>query len=110
MIISTIKVFANTSNISEIVEVLSSVKGQVEGKTGCVSCLILQEIDNDRNIIYEEKWKTQEQLNNHISSDLYRNILAVLDMSYRLPTVEFSTVSTIKGMEVIKVARRYHEV
>lgn len=107
MVIATTRIFANSSNISEIVEVLSSVKGQVEVKTGCISCLILQEIDNERNITYEEKWKTQEQLNNHIQTDLYRNILAVIDMSHQAPNVEICTVSTIKGIEVIQSIRGY---
>jgi len=81
MIIATIRILADSGNISEIIEVLSSVKGQTEGKSGCISSLIHQEVNNENRITYEERWETQEQLYNHIRSDLYRKILAVIDMS-----------------------------
>lgn len=102
------RVFSNSSNFSEIVEILSSVKGQVEGKAGCLSCLILQEINNENHITYEEKWKTQEQLNNHISSDLYRKILAAMDMSDHSPDVEFNSILDGEGMEIVKAIREHY--
>ncbi len=85
MITATMRICANSSNFDGIVDVLSSVKDQTEVKTGCIYSLILQEINNERHITYEEKWETREQLNNHINSDLYRKILAVIDMSGHPP-------------------------
>ncbi len=107
MIIATIQIFADSGNINEIIEVLYSVKGPTEGKSGCISCFIHQEVNNKNLITYEERWENQDQLNNHICSDLYRKILAVIDMSSQPPAVKFSTVSSISGMELIKTALGY---
>ncbi len=107
MVIATIQIFADSDNINEIIEVLSSVKGPTEGKSGCISCLIHKEVNNENRITYEEKWENQEQLNNHICSDLYRKILAAIDMSSQPPAVKFSTISSTEGMELIKTALGY---
>ena len=107
MIIATIQIFADSGNINEIIEVLSSVKGHTEGKPGCLSSLIHQEVSNENHIMYEERWENQEQLYKHIRSDLYRKILAVIDMSSQPPAVEFSTISSTAGMEMIEAAIGY---
>jgi len=107
MIIAAIRIFADSGNINEIIEVLSSVKGPTEGKSGCISCFIYKEVNNENRITYEERWENQEQLNNHICSDFYRKILAVIDMSSQPPAVKFSTVSSTAGMELIKTAFGY---
>jgi len=107
MIIATIRIAADSSNINEIIEVLSSVKGPTEGKSGCISCLIQEEVNNKNLITYEERWETQEQLNNHICSDLYRKVLAVIDMPSEPPAVNFSTISSTAEMELIKSVLGY---
>jgi len=104
MIIATIRIFANSGNFNEIIDILSSVKGPAEGKSGCISCFIYQEVNHENRITYEEKWEKQVQLNKHICSDLYRKILAVIDMSSQPPEVKFSTTSSTVGMDLIKSA------
>ena len=90
MIIATIRIVADSENIDKIIEILSSVKGQVAGKTGCISCLILQEVNNGNRISYEELWENQEQFNKHICSNLYQKILVAIDMSSQPPIVKLA--------------------
>ncbi len=104
MIIAMIRIVADLENIDEIVDVLSSVKGQTEGKSGCISCLIHQELNNENSISYEEIWENQEQLNRHIRSNLYQKILVAIDMSSQAPAVQFYTISRIAGIELIETA------
>ncbi|MBW1635110.1 MAG: antibiotic biosynthesis monooxygenase [Deltaproteobacteria bacterium] len=102
MIIATIRIVADSENIDKIIEILASVKGQVAGKTGCISCLILQEVNNENRISYEELWENQEQFNKHIRSNLYQKILVAIDMSSQPPIVKFSTISSVTGMELLR--------
>jgi len=97
-----IRIVADLDSINEIVDILSSVKGQTEGKSGCISCLILQEVNNANRITYEELWENQEQFNRHICSNLYQKILVAIDMSSQPPVVKFSTISSVAGMELLK--------
>lgn len=102
MVIATVQIVADSANISEVIEVLSSVKGQTEGKTGCISCLIQQEVNNENCITYKEIWENQEQLNMHIRSSLYRKVLITIDMSSQAPVIQFCTVSCTAGIELIE--------
>jgi len=102
MIIATMQIFADSGTINEIIEILSSVKGQTEGKSGCISCVIHRDINSGNRISYEERWVSLERLNGHIRSDLYRNILVAIDMSARSPVVKFETVADTAGMELIE--------
>jgi len=107
MIISTVKIAASPENRKEILEILFSVKGPSEGATGCISCFIYQDLENEQAITYEEVWQSKKDLDTHLRSDLYRNILAAMDMSSKPPEVRFNTVSTTEGMELVKEARGY---
>ncbi|MBW1667377.1 MAG: antibiotic biosynthesis monooxygenase [Deltaproteobacteria bacterium] len=109
MIISTLRIVAEPDKNDEILEILFSVKGPTEGEAGCISCRIFQDLRNERVITYEEVWQSEEKLYQHIRSDLYRNILAVMDMSNGPPEVKFSTISNIAGMELIKKALGYFD-
>jgi len=109
MIISIIRIVTEPDKRDEILEILFSVKGPTEGKPGCISCRIYQDLENEHIIAYEEVWQNKENLYNHIRSDLYRSILAVLDMSNGPPEVKFSTISSTAGMEQIKIALRYFD-
>ena len=104
MIIATILIVADSENIDKVIEVLSSVKGQTEGKSGCISCLINQEVYNENRISYKEIWENQEQLNKHIRSNLYQKILIAIDMSSQPPDIQFCTISCIGGIELIESA------
>jgi len=110
MIISLIRILAEPDNKEEILEILFSVKGPTEGEPGCISCRMYQDIENEHIIAYEEVWRNRENLFKHIRSDLYRNILAVMDMSSDPPDVRFNTISNSAGMELIKEALGYSDM
>jgi quinol monooxygenase YgiN len=107
MIISTVTIKAGSEQKEQVLEILFSVKGRTEGEAGCLGCRISQDIQNDHLLIYEEVWQGEENLNQHIRSDLYPKILAAMDLSSEPPKVEFSTVSRTQGMELIKEALGY---
>ncbi len=104
MIIATIRIIADSGNITEVIEILTSVKGQTEGKSGCISCLIQQEVNNENRITYQEIWENQEHLNKHIRSKLYQKILVTIDMSSQAPVIQFCTTSCMAGIELIEAA------
>ncbi len=58
------------------------------------------------HIRYAEQWESEESLCEHIRSDLYRRVLAALELSKRPPEVTFYYCSQTKGLELIEAARR----
>ncbi len=53
----------------------------------------------------EEIWRTEEDLNRHIRSDEYLNLLLVVDMALKQPEIRFDIISRSMGMEAIEKAR-----
>ena len=58
-------------------------------------------MDNRNAITWIEEWDSEDALRQHIRSDEYRTLLAVVDMSVREPEVRFHTVAKTAGMELI---------
>jgi len=107
MIVSIIKIFMAPDNKNEILEILHSVKVRTEGRSGCLGCNIYQDLQDEQVIVYKEVWENKEHLDNHIRSDIYRNILAAVDMSNERPKIAFYTISNIKGIDLIETTLGY---
>lgn len=58
------------------------------------------------HIRYAEQWESEEALHDHIRSDLYRRVLAAMELSKQQPEVTFYYCSQSKGLELIEAARR----
>ncbi len=61
---------------------------------------------SQNQICYTEQWESDEALNDHIRSDLYRRLLAGLELSRRQPEVRFYYCSKTKGLELVEAKRR----
>jgi quinol monooxygenase YgiN len=55
--------------------------------------------------MFEEIWKSEEDLECHLRSDDYRKVLLVLEMAVKQPEIRFDTISSSTGIETIEKAR-----
>lgn len=101
MIESILKVISNSSNKEEILEILYSVKGPTEASPECLNSSVFNDSENESIIYYQEVWQDKAALSEHIRSDIYKNIFAVMDMSDGPPEIKFNTVSHTAGMDFI---------
>ncbi len=93
-----------------MVEILSSVQDLTRLLPGCVGCCLSEEAYLDNHIRYAEQWESEEALNEHIRSELYRRVLAAMELSRREPEVRFYYTSEAKGFELIESLRRHDRV
>jgi len=56
--------------------------------------------------VLKEVWKSEKDLNLHLRSNEYRNVLLVLEMALKQPEIRFDTISSSTGIETIEKARR----
>jgi len=56
-------------------------------------------------IQYTEQWESEAALETHLRSELYRRILAALELSKHAPEVHFYYTSETKGFELIECMR-----
>ncbi len=107
MILETIRMKIPPQKRGEALKILRSI---VEGNRilpGCLRCRIYEDLQEDGVIMYEEMWKSEEELENHLRSEEYRKVLLVMEMSVSHPEVGFNTVTSSTGIETIEKARRF---
>jgi quinol monooxygenase YgiN len=73
---------------------------------GCIGCHVYQDLQEDCVLMFEEVWRSGEDLERHLRSDEYRNVLLLKEMALSPPEICFNTISGSVGLEAIEHARR----
>jgi quinol monooxygenase YgiN len=107
MIIGTLKMTIPPKKRGEALKILRSVAELCMDDPGCLSCHIYGDLQDNEVLVFEEAWRTEEDLNHHLRSDEYRNLLLVLEMAPKQPEIRFDTISSSTGIETIEKARSH---
>jgi len=97
-----------TLPLEKRIDAINTIKSIIEPTMvlpGCQSCKLYYDVENDDLMVLLEEWHSQEDLERHIRSDDFRNILAAMDLGSEPPIPEFHTVSSTAGMELIEKIR-----
>jgi quinol monooxygenase YgiN len=106
MIISIVNIKASSDRREELCRALSSLSGPTEAEAGCISYQLFEEVSEPGVLRVESRWNTQNDLLRHIRSDTYRRLLLLMELGAEPPTIEFYTVSELRGFDLIVAARR----
>ena len=107
MILSTIRMKIPPKKRNEALKILRSTAEQCKVHSGCLGCHIYEDVQEDNVLTFEEMWRSEEDLERHLRSKEYRNVLLVMEMALKHPEVRFNTVSTSTGIETIEKARSH---
>jgi quinol monooxygenase YgiN len=105
MILSTVRMTMPPPKRSEALKILRSIAEQCKDYFGCLSCNIYEDHQEKNVLMFEQVWRTDEDLDLHIRSDEYRNLLLVLEMALQQPEIRFDTIAHSTGIETIEKAR-----
>jgi quinol monooxygenase YgiN len=105
MIQTTIRATIPPQKRDEALKILRSVTEMNRVRLGCVSCRIYQDLQDKNVLMFEEKWTSEEDLEDHLRSDEFRNVLLLLEMAPQAPEIRFDTISSSTGMETVEKAR-----
>ena len=105
MIEATIRMTIPPKKSGEALKILRSMSELCKDDAGCLGCYIYEDVQEKNVIMFEEMWGSEEDLERHLRSGEYRNVLLVMEMSLKHPEVRFTTVSTSTGIETIEKAR-----
>ena len=89
----------------EALEILRSVQGRIQAQPGCASCRIYEERGLGQAVLFCEEWESEAALHQHVRSDLYRRILAAVELSKGPPEFSFHHVASTHGMELVEQLR-----
>ena len=105
MIVCTIALTLSEKDRRKVVSSLLPVVGSTRVQPGCHVCSMLTDVDDPRVLVLWEEWDTQKNLERHLRSSDYRLVLAAMDLSRDAPQINFNSVDTRSGIEVVEAAR-----
>jgi quinol monooxygenase YgiN len=105
MIHATIRMTLPVQKATEAMEILDFVAGRTRIQPGCVSFRLYHDALEKNVIMVEEVWRSQEELERHLRSEEYRNVLFVVEMASEEPEIRFNEISQSTGLETIERAR-----
>ena len=105
MIVSKLRLFPLREQRHHVLELLRSVQGPTQVKPCCLAARIYEEDGSDDSILYTEEWESEPEFCSHVRSELYRRVLATIDISKSAPELCFYRVSTAQGLELVDQLR-----
>jgi len=102
---ASITIFIPDKRRKEILDALSRFKQSAEISSGCIACQITRDLYRRNMICYIEEWQTREDLEKHIHSSNYRQLLEIIESSEQKPEIKFLSISKVEGLEVVKTVR-----
>ncbi len=105
MVRSTIRMLIPFNKQSEALEILGSVCDQTQFEPNCVTCRLYRAVDDERAILVEAFWNSEEEMRRHLQSEAYHRVLLVIEMAEEPPEIRFDTIAHTSGVETIENAR-----
>ena len=105
MVIAIVDIKASSEKYGELRKGLFSLSGPTEAEAGCKGRQLYQDVTNASALRIETRWATQGDLLRHIRSDTYKRFLLLMELGSEQPTIEFYTVSELRGLDLIREAR-----
>jgi quinol monooxygenase YgiN len=97
MILATIRMIISPKKRGEALKILRSIAEQCKVQSGCLGCHIYEDVQEDNVLMFEDIWRSEEDLERHLRSKEYRYMLLVMEMALKRPEVRFNTVLNSKG-------------
>jgi quinol monooxygenase YgiN len=88
----------------ETIEVFNALLEPLRVHPGLLSVGLYVEID-DNGLLLLEEWKAYDDLTRHVQSGDFKKILAVMDMALEQPVIQFYTVSSSQGFDLVESLR-----
>ena len=105
MVLATLRMMISAKKFHEALRILRSMAEQCSVQPGCLSCRVYTNEQEDNVLLFEQLWSNEADLERHLRSDDYRQVLLVLEMAIKQPEIRFDTISSSAGIETIEKAR-----
>lgn len=110
MIHSTIRIVTIPEKRDEAETILCTVAARTRVVSGCIACRAYHDAQEDRALMLEAIWDNEEDMNRHLRSEEFRNVLLVMEMAVEQPEIRFETFSRVTGIETIKKVRSSNSI
>lgn len=102
MILTKLRLFPSAKHRHQVLWALRSVQGPTQVKPCCLASQVYEENGDKGAVLYLEEWESKPEFCEHVRSELYRRILATMDLSESPPELCFHAVSATEGLELVQ--------
>ena len=104
MIVFTLALSLPAAKRAESIRALSAHMGPTHVQPGCIRCYLSQDLRDPGRVFLVEEWESQGSLDASLRSDHFRGVLATIEESHEPPRIQFDTIATRSGIEVVAAA------
>jgi len=105
VILSKFRLFPAPEKRRQVLAALRSVQGPTQAEPSCSAAQVYEEDSPEAAILYVEEWNSESEFRDHVRSELYRRVLAAIDLSKSAPEVCIYNVSNVQGLELVQQIR-----
>ena len=105
MVHATLRMLIPRERCGEVLQILNPMAERIRLEPGCLACNVYEDVRDRRVIMLEEVWRCAKEMERHLQSEQYRNVLLLMEMALEPPEVNFNEVSRTTGVETIEKAR-----
>jgi quinol monooxygenase YgiN len=87
----------------EFLQAIRSLQEKLKQETGFHKCTIYQDLSDENTFNIIEEWNTQDALDNHLKSDVFRALIGVLKILSVESEVRYRLVADDLGSKVYDV-------
>ncbi len=104
MIVFTLALSLPAAKRADLMRAITAHVGPTHVQPGCLRCHLWQDVTDAAQIYLVEEWESQISLDASLRSDNFRGVLAAIEESREPPRIQFDTVATRSGIEVVAAA------
>ncbi len=97
MIDASIKLTVPPEKRKELLQTFKALLGAIRREQGCISCDCYVDVETENVILFKERWKTSEDLDNHRRSVHYSVLLGAMKLLSQEPEFSFNTIASTAG-------------
>jgi len=105
MIVACIELKPSLGERKAMLEILQFVERGLRNNPACLTGGVCERLDQNRTILCEEKWESEQGFRNHIRSTSYLALLNAMDLAQSKPKISFNEVTNTRSMELIEALR-----
>ncbi len=105
MICSTVRMALPVEKLSEALGILGPMAERIGVDPGCLGCHVYMDALDKNVVMFEQFWRSEEDLTRHLRSSDYQSVLILMEMALAQPEVRFDAISRTTGLETIQLAR-----
>ena len=105
MIRSIVRMTLPAERLSEVTGILGPMAERTREERGCLACHLYRDALEEAVLTLEDTWASEADLDRHLRSDEYRQLLLVVELAQFPPEIRFDRVSHSTGINTIQQAR-----